>query len=145
MESLILTGSSILARGLISSIASEIYNNVRDKKNIKISKIIQELDIEADIQLVEALVNDIKLYEKDKHSVIQMCIQHIYETINSIKEEITIMKVKLVEYHYKASLSYYYYYFSEPNYEENKSNLTKLKGILKMRVDSLIKISLSMQ
>ncbi len=145
MESLILTGSSILARGLISSIASEIYNNVKDKKNMKIFKIIQELDIEADIQLVESLINDIKLYEKDKHSVIQICIQHIYETINLIKEEITTMKVKLVKYHYEASLSYYSYYFCEPDYEENKLNLKKLKEILKMRLDSLAKISLTMQ
>lgn len=143
METLILSGSSILARGLISTLVSEIYTNIKDKKNDKISNIIEELDIKTDMQIIEALVNDIKLYEKDKHNIIQICIQHIYEVINSIKEEISNMNLKLINYHYKASNSYYSYYFDEPNYEENKINLKRFKEILNMRVDKLIKISSS--
>jgi hypothetical protein len=142
METAIIQGTSVLAQGLLTNLISDLYAKIKNsKKNAHISKIVEELDLKVDMEITEALLRDIKNLEKEKYHVVQVCVQHIYEVINLIKEEFDNMNLKLLNQHYQYNSNNWLIQWSIlPSYESNKSNLKRYKDLLNKRVDTLIKI-----
>ncbi len=133
METAIVTGATIVGRGLLSGAISDLYSTIKKKTcNAYFSKIIEELDIKVDIEIIEALLSDVK--NKEKCHTIDVCISHIHELIKKIKAEIESIDLKIIDQHYT------YFYNKSPNFNNNIKNLTKLKDQLNKRVNTLIKV-----
>ena len=144
METAIIQGTSVLAQGLLINVITKLYSKIKSEHNSHISKIIDELDLKIDIEITKALLEDIKMLDKNKYHVVQICIQHIYKILNSISEEIDNMNLKLIKQQYNYTNNHnwpvYLWYYNSPNYESNKLNLKKYKDLLNKRVNTLIKI-----
>jgi len=137
METALVSGVALLGKGLLSGAISDLYKTLKDSKNnSKISRILEELDIQNDIEIIEALLKDIEHKNKQSEST-NICIKQIHLLIKNIKIEIENINLKIVEQHYAK---YYLYNWSPCSYEEHIENLKKFKSCLDKRLERLFNI-----
>lgn len=138
METAIVNGALLVSKGLLSSAIYDIYGLIKKSaSNSYCYKLIEQLDIEADIEVVEALIEDVEQNGKTKIHSIQTCMKHIQTLLEKIKIELENIHLKTIDGHYQ---NYYSYWSSSPNYNENVTNLKTHKAQLNKRLDTFVKI-----
>lgn len=142
METIFLSSVGIVSENLLGNAIKDIYTSFKtiSSSSIAASKLLYELDIKSDIEIVEALLIDVE--KLDLHSqTIKVCLKQIEDVVKKIKLEIDDMNNKLVVYHYnlKQQLSSKYSLGPCSFLEESVAHLKSFKDILHKRIDSLLK------
>lgn len=143
METILLSGAAVIGQGLLTSAISDLYGTIKTStKNSYFSKLIDELDIKVDLEIIEALMKDIEKKQKEnkdfiEKNVIDISMKHIHEIITKIKNEIEKVNLKIIDEHYSK---YYFYSWSKTEYDINIKNIKFYKILLNKRVDTLFKI-----
>lgn len=140
METLLLNGATLIGKGIMSGAITDLYDTLKKSTNhVKYGKIVEELEIQKDIEIVEALLGDLKYTKLSK--AIEICVQHIHAVIKEIKDEIDKLNLKIVDHHYSSRASWFRLSsWSPPNCDENIYTLQRLKRKLNGKIDMMIKI-----
>ena len=118
--------------GSIEWFALEEYKHVHPN----VTKALVELDINATVETLKALLSDLKhrLSTKSKTgSSVQIAIKNLNDTVNKIQHQLDSIKVKIKQ-HPQSWWSYLYTY---PDCEPEIQNLYSLKRIIDNRVELL--------
>ncbi len=106
-------------------------------KNPKVNNFLAELDIVADLRVIETLVRDVTISEQKENieDAVDMALANVKEILLVIKDELQAINVELVNHQNRFFASFF-----DPNISLNLENMTKHKAILDKRLDLLIKI-----
>lgn len=141
----VIGGAALVGKSFLSKAISELYTDIKDStKHIQFSKVIEELDIKYDMEVIEALLIDVEDRKKEDWNSVQVCIDQIHTAVTKIKEEIENINLKIIEQQYSNRLSWkdpnYYLNWNTFNYDENLNRLRKNKNTLDKRINTLIKV-----
>lgn len=137
METAILTGATLIGKGVLSKLIPELYDIIKNNTSSEFARAMKTVDIQSDVEIIEALLGDIEKHEKKDCNVVNVCVKHIHKHLEDIKMEIENMNIKLINQHYSK---YYLSGWRNPNYQENLDNIKTIQDKLNKRVDILIKI-----
>ena len=111
-----------------SSLYSLIYEGPED-----INKLLKELDIHAQIKVVESLMDN--LHEQQLNETVNISLNLLHQIICEINHDIIIIKYKI-----NNDTSRYFNRFRSSSYHKDLKKLTNDKEILDKRLEILIKI-----
>jgi len=138
MEALLISGLTSVGKEILYKLIMETCTLINKKEqHVQIRNKLAELDLEADLQVIMALINETELSEKEENvaDVVDIALFNVKQKIEIIKKELeTIQKI---EDSHKNS---YFAYYRTPPFYQNLDNLTRHKKILDRRVDFLIKV-----
>ena len=148
MEILLLKGAVVVGQGMVGSAIGDLYTSIkRSSHHSEFSKLLRDLDIQYDLEIVEKLLHDVSHFKTSLH-VIETCTSQIREIVVDIKKEIDAVNLKFIEYQYSNRYADKYYHYvaryiwniGGPDYCTNSKRLKKLSARLRERVDILIKL-----
>ena len=139
MEVALMNGAAVVGQGILMNAIGDVYKIIKKNSgNTEFSKIMNDLDIRFDMQIIEALLKDIDEHKKNNSHAVEICINDIHTCINDIKSEIESWQLKMIDQHY--SKFYLYGWSSTQEYDTNVSKIKELKSRLNKRVDMVIKL-----
>ena len=137
MNPILFNGLSLVSKQILYQLITETYEMVVANTHPTVLEVIADIDLEADLKIIEALVHQVEI-EEDKenfHDVIDVALSNIQNMIDSIKVELMFI-LREVEIHKDRYLPAY----REPHFQNNLNKLVKHKKILDKRVDFFVKL-----
>ena len=138
MQAIVVSLLTEAGKQIIYDILNETYGLIKESiKNPKVNNIVEEMDLIADLKVVETLVNDVTVSEQKENVVdaVDMALINVKDTLLIIKGEMQTIQTELAAHELRFFANY-----REPNIAVNLENLAKHKAILDKRVDLLIKL-----
>ena len=115
--------------GTIETMALNEFGNVHPN----VGKVLLELDINASIQTIQALLADLKDKVTNCGSSLKISIKNLKDTVDKIQLQLDTIKKKTEEY----PKSWWSYIYTYPDCEIEIQNLKKLKNIMDNRIELL--------
>ena len=143
METVILTGLGIAGQGCavaLSGAIGELYTSLKTKCEHKhFQRICEELDVRGEIEIIEALFEDLKSKKNHHHHhhAIEVCSRQIHELVTAIHGEVEAVNLKLIDEQYAK---YYFGMWSPTTNNQNVENLKSYTSQLIKKRDLLIKL-----
>jgi len=138
MEAMVISLLTVAGKKIIYEILEETYELIKGSiKNPKVNNVLAEMDLIADLKVIEVLVGDVTVSEEKEGVVdaVDTALANVKDSLLVIKEEMRIIKDHLDDHERRFFASFF-----EPNVTENLENIAKQKVILDKRVDLLIKL-----
>ena len=158
METLVFTGIVNAGKGFLAHMIYDSYDLLKDtatQQHPHLQNVLLELDLKADLQVIEALLMQIKDEEfkgldqqhihlkkssekdgkKELKTPISICLKNVSEMVGLIKNELENIKEEIKDHEQKWLANW-----RTPPYEPHLRKLAKHKKILDKRMELLIKI-----
>ena len=138
MQSIIVNSLTVVSKELLCKLICDTYNLVQENNKFpKVQTVLSDLDIEADLKVIDALIKQVDFAEKEEgvFDVVDVALDNVKEIIELIKKELEII-LQVIEDHKTKYLADY----RDPAFNANLNNLVRHKIILDKRVDFMIKL-----
>ena len=97
--------------------------------------VLTELDVQAAVATVKALLEDLKPVSSRCGSTIKVCIDNLHQSMTAIQAELELVEQKCTVH----SQSWWSYVYSNPDVSPELTRIRSLKGILDGRINLLTK------
>ena len=135
MEALAFNGLTIAGKAFFAHAVYDSYGLIKDTAvHPAISAVINDLDLEADLQVIEALLKQIGHIDSEE-APLAISYHQVNEMVVKIKEELEKIKEKLVEHDEK-----YFSKWRTPDCVQQLENVRHYKQILDRRVSLMMKL-----
>eukprot|EP01084_Bolivina_argentea_P292159 502215_1 len=144
MEALAISAAASFISGVTHSAAIKVAGQLfisletviaADIKHPDLKKALKELDINASLTTIKALLEDLKPLLPYCGSTMRICFDNLNNSVISIQTQLKIVKQKC-EKHNKSYWSYLYTY---PDVKKELHKITELKTIMDSRIDLVTK------
>jgi len=128
------TITALIGNGLLSGALGDLYLFIKGSiYNDLLEKVIKELDIKSELDIVQAILFDLSNYNENR--IIKVSSEQVKNTVNDIHHELKEIQKEL-EYHKTR----YMCYWRTPNYTDNLIRLKTFRDILRKRRELLISV-----
>lgn len=138
MENLIIQGLTIAGKEVLTKLIYDTYTVIQEnEQHPKAQVVLEQLDLEADLRVIEALVRQVEVTENN---------EGIFDAVDvalyNLKQMIELIQKELQEIHIEQELhkTRYLADYRDPSFHSNLDNLIKHKKLLDKRIDFLIKL-----
>jgi hypothetical protein len=136
MQPIIMSLLSEAGKQIIYEVLNDTYSLIKDSiQNAKVNNCLTELDLIADLQVIEALVRDVAISEQHKREFIEVALANVKEILTIIKNELQLVQNELIIHENR-----YFSKYREPNIGPYLENLICHKTILDKRVTLLMEM-----
>jgi len=138
METLAITGLTIAGKSLFGRVIYDTYDLVKDTAyHPEVSARLAEIDLEADLEVIEALLKQIERNGgiRDEESPLAICLHQVDRMCHMIRDELKLISLELKEHEHKFMAKW-----RTPNYHIHLHKIVKHKEILDKRTEMLIKL-----
>ena len=126
---------SVIGKGLLAGALGDLYIFLKSSTyRRQLQDVLKELNIQAELDIVAAILQDIQNTPADRHAV-DVASEQVKSTITDIHSELREIQNELE--HHKTR---FFHYFRTPNYEEQIKKLKILRRILQERRELLISV-----
>ena len=97
MEALAITGLTIAGRSLFGKVIYDTYDLMKDATNHPaVNAVLTEIDLESDLEVIEALVKQISddTEIKDDKSPLSICLHGVCRMVHMIRDELKLITPK---------------------------------------------------
>jgi hypothetical protein len=134
MEALAIKGVLFAGTNIFASMIYDIYGLLKDTTtHPMVFSVMVELDLEADLKVIEALVAQFNLENFEAEHPVTISLKNVEEMISKIKSE--MIDIKTIADSHKQK---WFHYWRNPDCKPQLKRLTRNKKILDKRVDMLI-------
>ena len=136
MNALILQGVSLAGSQIISKLITETYKLIQENDDPRVKNVLEEIDLEADLQIIQALVDEIEIDERQEGTldVVDVALQNVNIMVSIITSELESINHKTIRHRSKSIIN------AKPAIKSNLDQLIQHKTILDKRVDKLIQL-----
>lgn len=136
METLAITGITIAGQTIFGRVIYDTYDLVKDTTTHPVvNSVLGELDLQANLSVIEALVQQIETERLDEKDPLAICLHQVNDMVHRIKEELEEIKKELKDHEEK-----WFAGWRTPAYQGPLRRLTYHKKLLDKRVDMLIEL-----
>ena len=137
MQAVLVSTLSLAGKKMMLEVIQEIYAKMKETKNPKVQNLLFHLDLQSDLKVIQALVEEISIkeLEEGQYDVVDVALEQVKDMMISIKDELGKIQIEINNHESK-----YFAEYREPNFNINLNQLIENKIILDKRVDLLIKL-----
>lgn len=137
MEHLIISGLTMAGKELLCQLIYDTYHLVQTttSKHPKVQAVLAQLDLEADLEVIKALVKEVEIEEEKEGKIdaVDVALINVKKMIECIKKELEIIQIEV-----DLDGARYFTNWRVPTFQRNLDNLVKHKTILDKRVQLLM-------
>jgi hypothetical protein len=138
MEALAITGLTIAGKSLFGKVIYDTYDLVKISTiHPAVNQVLSDIDLEADLEVIEALIKDIEKNGGVEHeqSPLAICLHQVDRMVHMIRDELKLINMELDAHGEKWMARW-----RTPNYRPGLDRLVNHKKILDKRVARLIEL-----
>lgn len=140
METIAMTGITIAGQTIFGRVIYDTYDLVKDTTSHPVvNSILGEIDLQADLSVVEALVNQvnsqIKTEQLSQNDPLTISLHQVNDLVHRIRDELEEIKKELRDHQQKWLASW-----RTPDYQRPLNRLVHHKKLLDKRVQMLIEL-----
>lgn len=136
LETIAIAGLTIAGKSLFGRVIYDTYDLVKDTAyHPEVNGVLTEIDLEADLKVIEALVNQLAICCIEDNGPLAICLHQVDEMVHLIRNELKSVKQVLEDHQNK-----YFARLRTPSYHSHLGQIVKHKKILDKRVQMLIEL-----